>query len=146
MLEFRTIYRTLVQKYVDTHSNCNLKLYKRGAYTYTHEKFTGNAKYFEFTWYDIKVTGIYHVRQYPTIVQSNFDFVRFLKIKCSQKCVDTVLSPSDTCSVPCQTAALHELCLTLWRTMFSLTLALSDLYAILYTYVLQLINSTMHTQ
>ena len=56
-----------------------------------------------------------------TILVSSFDLACFFKIIWRHKCVDTVLYASDTCSVPCQTAALHELC---WRAIFSLAYVL----------------------
>ena len=94
-------------------------------------------------YWDLYFFSIIH--KLATILLSSFDLAWFFKIKCRHKCVDTVLYASDTCSVPCQTAALHELCR---RAIFSWHMLYSVVHCIyiLHTYVLQLIiNSTMYT-
>ena len=49
--------------------------------------------------YDDFTSTNYYLCPYTTIVQPNFDLAWFLKIKCSKKCVHTVLDVSDTCCV-----------------------------------------------
>ena len=63
---------------------------------------------------------------------SSLDLAWFFKIKCIYKCVDTVLYASDIRSVPCQTAALHELW---WRAIFSLHMLYSVVHCIYTVYI-----------
>ena len=93
---------------------------------------------------DLYFSSITH--ELATILISSFDLAWVFRIKCRHKCVDTALYASDTCSVPCQTAALHELC---WGAIFRWLMLYSVLHCIIYSVhvcILQLIiNSTMYT-
>ena len=81
-------------------------------------------------WRLFNCTGIwfstnYNLLPYHTIVRQNFDLARIFKIKCHQKCFDTVLDTSD----------LGRQCWVLWETAASGSLrpninALRGLYGV----------------
>ena len=98
-------------KYVDIHSTCTQEsVHEQCIHVYTwnvYSKRRLERVYVVQISIDCELKFSSITNKLITKLLSSFDFAWFFKIKCRHKWVDTVLYASDTCSVPCLTAALH---------------------------------------
>ena len=82
----------------------------------------------------IRFSTNYNLLPYPTIVRPNFDWARIFNIKCSQKCVNTVLDASDLCR--------H--CWVQWETAASGSLSRPNINALKHWLINQYLTITFH--
>ena len=136
MSEFWTLNRSLITKLVDIHSMCTQEsVHEPCIHLYMkclQKTPVRTSLLVQISIYcKLKFASITH--KLVTKLLSSFDFAWFFQIKWRHKCVDTVQYASDTCSVPCLTAALHGLC---WRVTFSWHLIYSVVhYIYIYIYI-----------